>query len=82
MFAVPGVETNIYFDNVVLTEKPDSYRFQVTCDIGKAEEKRWTLLPTAAEVGDHPLTLVVCDSSGRGVGTSLNDAEGRFSGRG
>ena len=64
IFAVPGVETNIYFDNVVLTEKPESYRFHVTCDIGKAEEKRWTLLPTAADVGVHPLTLVVRDSSG------------------
>jgi len=68
VYAVPGVEMNVYFDNVVLTETPEAYRFQVTCDLGTSEEKRWTLLPTAADVGEHPLTIAVSDSSGKELG--------------
>lgn len=67
-FAVVGVQTGIYYDNVVLTETPDQYHFRVTCDIGKAEEKRWAVLPQPADVGEHPLTLVVSDASGAEVG--------------
>ena len=58
-YAVDGVATSLYYDNVVLTETPEAYRFQVTCDIGKMEERRWTLTPSAADVGDHPLTVTV-----------------------
>lgn len=68
MYAVPGVEMNIYFDNVILTETSGAYRFQVTCDIGTSEERRWTLLPAAADVGEHPLTIAVSDSSGKELG--------------
>ncbi len=68
VYAVSGVETSIYYDNVVLSETPEAYRFHVTCDIGEAEEKRWTVVPKAADVGDHPLTMVVSDSTGTEVG--------------
>lgn len=70
-YAVPGVEMNIYFDNVVLTETSGAYRFQVTCDIGTSEERRWTLLPAAADVGEHPLTIAVSDSSGKELGRAV-----------
>jgi hypothetical protein len=62
-YAVPGVEMSVYYDNVVLTETPDAYRFEVTCDVGKAETKRWTVTPGAADVGDHPLTVTVRDAA-------------------
>ena len=62
-YAVPGVETSIYYDNVVLTETPGEYRFEVTCNVGRAEAKRWTLTPGAADVGDHPLTITVRDAA-------------------
>jgi GDSL-like lipase/acylhydrolase family protein len=68
VFAVAGVETSIYYDNVVLTETPEAYRFEVSCDIGAVEEKRWTLLPTVANVGDHPLTVIVRDAADEEVG--------------
>jgi lysophospholipase L1-like esterase len=64
-YAVPGVETNIYWDNVVLTATPEKYQFRAHCDVGRAEARRWTLVPTAADVGDHPLALSVADAQGR-----------------
>jgi len=67
-YAVAGVETSIYYDNVVLTETPEAYRFEVTCDIGKAEQQRWTLTPKATDVGDHSLTVTVRDASEKELG--------------
>lgn len=67
-YAVSGLETSIYYDNVVLTETPEEYRFEVTCDIGKAEPRRWTVTPKAAEVGDHPLAVTVRDADGKDLG--------------
>ena len=61
-YAVPGVETSIYYDNIVLTETPDAYRFKAECDVGKAEKDRWTVTPNAADEGDHPLTVTVRDA--------------------
>jgi len=69
-FAVPGIETAIYFDNIVLTETPEAYRFTVTCDIGVAEDRRWVVTPTAEQVGDHPLSVSVTDADGKDMGQS------------
>lgn len=67
-YAVPGVEMNVYYDNVVLTETPHAYHFDVACDIGKAAQRRWTVTPGAADAGDHPLTITVRDAAGRELG--------------
>jgi len=64
-YAVPGVETSVYYDNVVLTETPEQYRFTVRCDIGKCEARRWTVTPTDAAVGDHAISVSVVDSTGK-----------------
>ncbi len=58
-FAVVGNEMNVYFENVVLAEKPDELRFEVTSPIGKSDAKRWTLTPVAAEAGDHEWKIAV-----------------------
>jgi lysophospholipase L1-like esterase len=63
-YAVPGVPMSVYFDNVVLTEATEQYRFEVTCPIGTSEERRWTVTPTDAHVGRHVFTLVVRDAPG------------------
>jgi len=68
VYAVPGVETSIYYDNVVLTETPDAYRFEVTCDVGGAEKRRWAVTPQAADVGDHALEVTVRDAGGAELG--------------
>ena len=70
-YAVVGVEMNIYFDNVVLTKTPEKYRFQVTCDIGATESRRWTVTPTANAVGHHKLTVTVRE---RGTEKKLGSA--------
>lgn len=60
-YAVPGVEMNLYFDNLVLTQSPEDFRFEVKCDIGKVEKRRWTVTPTPKDVGDHELVVTVFD---------------------
>ena len=32
VYATPGVEANVYFDNVVLVVNPANYVFDITCD--------------------------------------------------
>lgn len=64
-YAVVGLPMSIYYDNVVLTEKPEEYRFAVRCDIGTAEKHRWTITPAPGDVGDHPLSIAVSDAKGK-----------------
>ncbi len=59
IYAVPGIETNIYFDNVVLVVNPANYIFDVSCDLGFQYDDRWTYTPQAEEVGDHPIKIEV-----------------------
>ena len=72
LFAVAGVESNVYFDNVVLTLNPSNYSFDVTCPNGRQQTERWTWTPTDAEVGEVPFQLEVRDELNRLVsrGTS------------
>lgn len=64
-YAVPEVPMSLYFDNVVLTEHPEKYRYEVKCDVGMTEAKRWTLTPGDGDVGDHALSLTVKDKAGK-----------------
>ncbi|MCX6899744.1 MAG: GDSL-type esterase/lipase family protein [Verrucomicrobia bacterium] len=64
-YGVPGVPISLYYDNIVLTEKPESYRFEVTCDIGRSEAKRWTVTPTDKDVGQHAFGVVVKSAQGK-----------------
>jgi lysophospholipase L1-like esterase len=65
MYAVVGVEMNVYFDNVVLTQTPEIHRFEVTCDFGQMDGRRWRVTPTAQDVGSHQLVVSVSDSDGK-----------------
>lgn len=64
-YAVPGVPMSVYFDNVVLTEHPENYRFEVRCDVGSTEPGRWALTASDGDVGDHPWSLTVKDQAGQ-----------------
>ena len=64
-YAVPGIEMNVYFDNVVLTKTPQAYRFEVKCDVGQTEKRRWTFTPKAADVGAHKFSLQVIAADGK-----------------
>jgi hypothetical protein len=46
-YAVVGVPMSIYYDNIVLTDKPEHYRFQIESNLGAAEARRWTVTPAA-----------------------------------
>ncbi len=64
VYAVPGVRTQVFFDNVVLTRDPEVYRFRVRCDIGRTEPRSWTVSPRPEDVGDHLLEVIVSDARG------------------
>ena len=64
-YGVPDVPVSLYYDNIVLTEKPEDYRFEVKCDIGTTEAKRWTVIPADKDVGDHAMEVIVKDAQGK-----------------
>lgn len=61
IYAVPGIEMNVYFDNVCLTVNPANFAFDVTCAKGKQQVERWTLVATDQDVGEYPFILEVRD---------------------
>lgn len=69
-YAVPGVEMSIYFDNIVLTETPKKYRFEVDCEIGTVDQNRWSVTPTESNVGQYSLSVKVTDADGANLGTA------------
>ena len=63
--AVPGVEINVYFDNVTLVLNPANYAFDVVCAKGIQQAERWTFTPSDKGVGSHAFTLEVRDAGNR-----------------
>jgi lysophospholipase L1-like esterase len=59
LFAVPGVEMNVYFDNVLLHPNSEDLIYDVDCSFGAQHEERWTGVPADANVGQARLTLRV-----------------------
>ncbi len=70
LYAVPGSEMSIYFDNVVLTKTPEEYQFDVQCDIGEVASGRWTVMPDPHDVGEHRLSMSVSASDGTSVASA------------
>lgn len=64
IYAVPGVESCIYFDNVVNVINPDNYVFDVKCTKGRNDQKRWRYTPKAGEKGVFDLELTVISDNG------------------
>jgi len=56
---------SVYFDNIVLTEKPEEYRFEVKCDVGATEARRWTVTPADKDAGNHAMEITVKDAQGK-----------------
>lgn len=70
VYAVAGVETNIYFDNIVLTKTPEDFQFTVKCDAGQTQKRRWTWTPSNKDVGTHELSVIVSDATGQKLARS------------
>lgn len=41
IYAVPGIECNLYFDNIVTVVNSEDFIFEVTCEVGRNDQKRW-----------------------------------------
>lgn len=67
IYAVPGIETNVYFDNVCLVINPANYVFDVHCNRGHLQDNRWTYTPTEKEIGDYAFELKVIDQNNQTV---------------
>ncbi|MEX2172190.1 MAG: GDSL-type esterase/lipase family protein [Pirellulales bacterium] len=63
IYALPGIESNVYFDNIILTLNVDNYAFDVTCPKGLQFQERWAYTPTTEDAGDYPITIEVRDDS-------------------
>ena len=64
IYAVPGVESCIYFDNVVNVINPDNFVFDITCSKGRNDQKRWRYVPAKTDKGTFPLKLRVFSCRG------------------
>ena len=51
LYAVPGIEFNIYWANVTDALNPAGCAFDTVCEVGRNESRRFTWTPTAADVG-------------------------------
>lgn len=63
IYAVPGIEMNVYFDNVCLVVNPANYVFDITCAKGTQQAERWTIVPTDQDIGRFPFVLEVRDEA-------------------
>ena len=59
IYAIPGVEANVYFDNIILSPHSDHLLWDVDCALGAHQQERWTAVPSAEQVGEHPRKLRV-----------------------
>jgi len=63
LYAVPGVEMNVYFDNICLAVNPLNDAFDVDCAKGQQQAERWTFVPTEQDVGRYPFAVEVRDET-------------------
>ncbi len=68
VYAVPGQECNIYFDNIILTTNWSNYAFDVDCARGRQDRARWRFTPLPADVGRHPWKIKIYDAANCLVG--------------
>jgi hypothetical protein len=67
---VVGTEWSVYFDNIVLTQSTEDFQFEVECDIGRIEPHRWTVTPSADQIGEHAWVVRVKDRLGETIASA------------
>ena len=51
IYAVPGIESNIYFENIIDSATPKAYAFEVKCSKGVHGNHRWFWTPAEKDAG-------------------------------
>ena len=64
IYAVPGVEMNVYFNNIVTVINPANYVFDVDCPKGRNDLKRWRFTPDDSDVGSYKWSIKVIGMQG------------------
>ena len=64
IYALPGFEVNIYFQNVVTVINPANFAFDVECEKGRCDQLRWRWIPEEEDAGEHKLKLSVWSDEG------------------
>ena len=64
IYAVPGIEINLYFNNIVTVINPANYVFDVDCEKGRNDLKRWRFTPESKDAGSYKWSIKVIDQSG------------------
>lgn len=64
IYAVPGLECNIYFNNIVSVINYKNYAFDVKCKIGRTDSARWRVIPSEKDIGEHKISICVYDDDG------------------
>ena len=64
IYAAHGVETNIYFENIVRVINPANYVFEVQSPFGRCDMKRWRYVPSEQDPRSFKLTVRVIGDKG------------------
>jgi lysophospholipase L1-like esterase len=64
IYAVPGVEMNVYFNNIVTVINPANYVFDVDCEKGYNQLKRWCFTPEDGDVGTYQWKIQIIGQNG------------------
>lgn len=60
IYASEGIETNIYFDNVIFSNLPnDLLSIDITCTKGRQYDKFWRIIPQATDTGSTEFKIEV-----------------------
>lgn len=70
IYAAPGVECNIYFNNILTVINHRNYAFEVRCKVGRSLADRWQFVPEEKDAGEYPLVINIYDNNGLAVTTS------------
>ena len=68
--AVVGDTLQLFYRGVLKSPNPYVWALNMECNIGKNTPRFYEVTPTAGDVGDHQLKMVVRDNDGEIIGTS------------
>lgn len=70
IYAVPDVEINVYFDNVILVPNISNVIVDVSCEKGLQQNERWTYVASDGDEGDYPFMIHIRDADNKVVDTA------------